>query len=58
VKLHPRHDQVTKAGLQITQAVTFAVKQHELTYGELMGILAEVISTWAKFQVRDEREEK
>ena len=58
MRLHPRHDQVTKADLQIKQAVTFAVKQHELTYGELVGILAGVISSWAKFQVRDEREEK
>lgn len=56
MKLHPRHDLVVRAGLDIQHAVADAAKKHELTFAELTSILANCLANWAKFEVRGERE--
>jgi hypothetical protein len=56
VKLHERHDSTVKAHLAIAEAVVGAVKQYDLTFAELMSILAAEIASWAKYSIRDERE--
>ncbi len=40
MKLSPRHDQVTRAAIDIQSAVCDAAEKHALTYAELVGILA------------------
>lgn len=54
--IHPRHDQVTRASIDISQAVVDAVKKHELTYAELVSLLAAALASWTKFEIRSERE--
>jgi hypothetical protein len=56
MKLHERHDQVTRAGLEIQGAVLTAVQKYKLTFAELVGILANCIAGWAKSEVREERQ--
>lgn len=58
MKLHPRHEPVVLGGIAIAEAVTKAVKDYNLTYGELYAILGGQITSWARFQMRDEREEE
>jgi hypothetical protein len=55
VRLHPRRAIVSKARIEIGAAVNDAIGKHDLTYAELFGILAEVMQSWAKYAVRDER---
>lgn len=55
MKLHPRHDQVTRASIHINQEVTRAVATWDLTFAELVSILTACIASWTKFQIRDER---
>lgn len=57
MKLHKRHDAVTKAGLDITQAVVTTVQENELSYAELVHILTAEIAKWTKYAIRDERAE-
>jgi hypothetical protein len=56
MKLHERHDQVARAGIDIQEAVLKAVRKYELTFAELVGILANCIAGWAKSEVREERQ--
>jgi len=56
--LHPRHDLVTKADIDIKTAVTEAVGRHQITHAELTGILAGILLAWNKYAIRDEREEE
>lgn len=53
--LHPRHFIVSKAQAQYCEFVTKIIKEHHLTYGELVFILSKELSTWAAYQIRDER---
>lgn len=55
MKLHPRHDQNVKARLAIQEAVIAAVKDFDLTFAELISILAGQINSWTVLQVRSER---
>ncbi len=55
MKLHPRTVAVKHAALEIGQMVNTTVKNYELTYGELMRILAQELDSWARYLVRDER---
>ena len=56
MKLHPRHEQMTKAGLEIQEAITAASVKHDLTDAEVISILSVYISSIARFQIRGERE--
>lgn len=55
MKLHERHDQVTRARIDISTAIAQAVEKHGLTFAELTNILGSEITQWSKWQVRDER---
>ena len=46
------------ARVEINQAVCEIVKKHGLTYGELTAIVAQCLQSWAKWQVREERQEE
>lgn len=54
-KMHPRHQIVSKAKSKITEAILDILKEYDLTYGELMSILANEIRSWAGYMIRDER---
>jgi hypothetical protein len=58
MKLHERHDQITSGGIAIRLAVSNAAKQHALTHGEVIHILAAIILSWATSAVRAERGER
>ena len=55
MKLHERVMIVQAARLEVSQATLAAIEKHNLTYGEVTAILAEVLATWAKYQIRGER---
>lgn len=55
MKIHPRHDPVTKADIAIREAVAQAAKENGLNFAELVMILANIISGWSKFEIREER---
>lgn len=57
ITIHSRHEQVSRAGIDIMTAVADAVKKYDLTYGELTAILARELAGWAKYQIRDERKD-
>lgn len=57
MRIHKRHKIVSAAKSEISEAVTGAIKNHDLTYGEIMSILANEIRSWAGFMIQDEREE-
>jgi len=57
MKLHPRHEPTTKAGIDIQVAVNEAVREYDLTHNELTQILAQIILSWNKYAIRDERAE-
>jgi hypothetical protein len=57
MKLPARHEPTVKAKIEIEKAIAAAVGIHELTYAELMWILAQEMAGWTKWQIRDEREE-
>ncbi len=57
MKLHPRHDLVTLASIDIKKAICDAAARHkDLTHAELTSILAEQVCAWNKYAIRDERE--
>lgn len=49
---------VQKASYEISTAINKAVKEHDLSYGELFQILTEALSRWVGYLVIDERKEK
>lgn len=55
MKIHPRYDVVNRARGRIRTAITYAIREDELTHIELLGILNEVTATWLKFALRAER---
>jgi hypothetical protein len=55
VKIHPRYDIVDRAKRRIRTALIDAIREDELTYIELLGILNEVTASWLKIALRDER---
>jgi hypothetical protein len=57
MKLHRRHDQVSRASIEINEAVNRIAAAHDLTYAELMSLLVQNIAMWTKFQIRDERKQ-
>ena len=56
MKVHPRTRVVTAARINLSDAVCSIVEEHDLTYGELLSILAQATATWAAYAVRDERD--
>jgi hypothetical protein len=42
---------------EISKAVSEIIKKHDLTYGELMFVLANETRSWAKCMIKDERED-
>ena len=54
-KLHPRHEPVVLAGIDISKAIREAAQKYELTYAELISILAQQIASWTKSEIREER---
>lgn len=53
--LHPRHEETTRAGLDIQTAVIAASTKYSLTFSELVNILAVVLTSWSKSAVIAER---
>lgn len=43
------------AALELSKSFTSIVKKYELTYGEVFGVLSDMMTTWAKYMRRDER---
>ena len=44
--------------MEFNQAVCEIVKKHGLTYGELTAIVAQCLQSWAKWQMREERQDE
>lgn len=55
MRLHPRYHPMRKAACEVGAAVLKAVEDHDLTYGELISILAQETAMAAKYLVRIER---
>ena len=55
MKLHPRLEIVQRAGHDLSTAIANMVQKYDLTWGELFGLLAGVMSRWAKYQIKEER---
>ena len=55
MRLHERHELVSHAGVELSQAITGIVAKYHLTYGELITILSAEILGWANYLVSDER---
>lgn len=54
MKLHPRHEPRTLAGIRISEAICEVVQTYNLTYPELISILAQQVMSWTKSQLRPE----
>lgn len=57
MKLHERYFIAAKARNEIDKAVLDTISRHELTYGELLNILGQLVLTWSAYLVKDERQE-
>lgn len=55
VRIHPRTRIVQKAELEIGDAISGAIKEHELTFAEIQQILATQQLRWLKYALRHER---
>lgn len=55
VNIHPRHEETTRAGLDIQSAVMSASSKYSLTFAEVVNILAVVLTSWSKSAVIAER---
>lgn len=55
MKLHPRYAVAKAAGDDIGDAIDAAVAAHDITYAEVLVILAEQQRKWATFALRAER---
>jgi hypothetical protein len=55
--LHPRYRIVARAHFEIQGAISKAIREHDLTAAELIHILADEISAWSGYAIRDEREQ-
>ena len=51
-----RDTTVSKAKIELSQALSDIIERHGLTYGEIFAILASELQGWAKLMVRSERE--
>ena len=57
-QLNPRHKAVSKARFAIADAISAAVKEHDLNLLEITSILAGEIQSWCNSAYRAEREEE
>ena len=55
MKLHPRHQPMTRAELDIRDAIGKAVQDHNLTFAELWHVLSMASASWAKGAIKEER---
>lgn len=55
MKLHPRTMIVSKASNEFAAFTLDLVEKHELTYGEIVGIFADRLASFAKYMRREER---
>lgn len=55
MRLHKRTMPVQKAANEFRAYALDWVERHDLTYGEIVGIIAESLGTIAKFMRREER---
>lgn len=55
MRLHPRYAIAKDAELQIGTAIGAAIREHDITYAELLVILAEQQRKWAVYLLRTER---
>ena len=55
MRLHPRYAITKQAALQIDKAISDAIAEHDITYAELLVILAEQQRKWATYLLRAER---
>lgn len=56
-KIHPRHYQVAAATSEVQTHLSGAIERHELTYAEVMVVLATVTQTWAYLLLKADRGE-
>lgn len=55
-QLHPRHKKVEAAKMRIVQTILDVTKAEELTFAEVLCILAEESRSWAYAAMKEERE--
>ncbi len=48
MRLNPRHVPMTRAGLDIERSILIVMGEYELSAGELVSILADLISRFAR----------
>ena len=55
IKIHKRSQIVTNARCEFDKFLLDLEQKHELTFGEMFGILGSAIANLAKYQIRSER---
>lgn len=55
MRLHPRYTIAKAAELQISAAISAAIQEHDISYAELLVILAEQQRMYATYLLRTER---
>ncbi len=55
MKLHPREQKTKKASLALEEAVLNIVREHDITFIELVQMLAACLQSWSKYALRAER---
>lgn len=55
MKLDKRYFKVQEARNKIAKSVNEIIDEYELTNGETVSIIAEILSSTAKYMIRDER---
>ena len=54
-QLHERVFPVQQAAAEIQMEFWRSVEKHELTYGEVVSIVSEILASAAKYMIREER---
>ncbi len=55
MKIHERVFKAKEAKIELAMAVNKIMEKHQLTYGEINGMLLEVAQSWNGYAIRDER---
>lgn len=51
--LHPRHEKRVLASVEISKAILEIEKKYELTWGELLVIVSDILNKWSH-QIREQ----
>ena len=53
--IHPREGPVTRAGIDLSQAVSDVSRKYDLTFAEIVRVMVLALEDAAKLEIREER---